>query len=48
MSAGELQSWSWVASGWESRSFLVRFLYAFSALLMTIWKWFDEEAVGLD
>jgi hypothetical protein len=46
MSAGELQVWSWLASGWESRSFLVRFLYEFSASLMISWKLFDEEAVG--
>ena len=46
MSPRELQVWSCVASGWESRSFLVRFLYEFKASLMINWKLFDEEAVG--
>ena len=38
------QAWSWAASGWESRSFLVRFSYAFNALLMISWKLDDDEA----
>ena len=42
MVAGESQAWSWWASGWASRSFLVRFLYASRALLMISWK-LDEE-----
>jgi hypothetical protein len=44
MALGELQDWSWVASGWASRSFFVRFLYVFRALLRIIWK-LDDEAV---
>ncbi len=46
MSLGDLQDWSWVARGWKSRSFFVRFLYASRALLMIGWKLEDEEAVG--
>ena len=42
MSPGESQDRSWEASGWASRSFFVRFSYAFSALLMTSWKLDDE------
>ena len=44
MAPGESQAWSWVASGWASRSFLVRFLYASSAPLMISWKLDDESA----
>ena len=47
MAPGELQDWNWAASGWTSRSFLVRFLYLSKALLMMNWKLFtllDEEA----
>jgi hypothetical protein len=44
MALGELQDSSWVASGWASRSFFVRFLYAFRALLRISWK-LDDEAV---
>jgi hypothetical protein len=47
MELGEWQDWSWVASGWASRSFPVRFLYLSKALLMMSWKLRDEEeAVG--
>jgi hypothetical protein len=46
MAPGEPQVWSWGASGWTSRSFLVRFLYASSALLMISWKLEEDEAVG--
>ena len=49
MALGELQDWSWAASGWTSRSFLVRFLYLSKALLMMSWKLFefeDEDAEG--
>ena len=42
MSLGELQASSWAASGWASRSFPVRFLYASSALSINSW---DGEAV---
>jgi hypothetical protein len=42
MALGESQAWSREASGWASRSFLVRFSYAFSALLMISWKLDDE------
>jgi hypothetical protein len=45
MAAGESQAWSWDASGWASKSFLVCFSYAFRALLKISWKLFDEEAV---
>ena len=34
MALGELQSWSWAASGYVSKSFLVRFLYLSNALFM--------------
>ena len=45
MAAGESQTWSSEVSGWLSRSILVRFLYSFSALLMTCWKLVEEAAV---
>jgi hypothetical protein len=45
MASGESQASSWGESGWESRSFLVRFLYASRALLMISWKLDDEAAV---
>ena len=45
MSAGELQAWSWEARGWNSKSFLVRFLYDSSALLIIDWKLEDNAAV---
>ena len=44
MAPRESQAWSWAASGWASRSFLVRFSYAFNALLMISWKLDDDEA----
>ena len=43
MAVGELQDWSWAASGCIIRSFLVRFLYLSKALLMINWKLADEE-----
>ena len=43
MSPGELQDWSWAASGCARRSFLVRLLYLSKALLMMSWKFGDEE-----
>ena len=46
MALGELQSWSWAASGCTRRSFFVRFLYLSRAVLMISWKLGDEEAVG--
>jgi hypothetical protein len=48
MALGESQFWSWTASGCESRSFFVRFLYLFRALLIISWKLGDEDeaAVG--
>ena len=46
MAPGESQAWSWGASGWASRSFLVRFLYASRALLMISWKLYDEVGMG--
>jgi hypothetical protein len=46
MALGESQIWSWVASGWASRSFFVRFSYAFKALLKISWKLDDEAAVS--
>jgi hypothetical protein len=45
MALGELQDWSWAASGWIRRSFFVRFLYWSKALLMISWKLEDEETV---
>ena len=42
---GELQSWSSTASGWARRSILVRFSYAFKALLKISWNLSDEFAV---
>ena len=45
IAAGELQDWSWAASGCASRSFFVRFLYLSRALLMISWKLEDEEEV---
>ena len=42
---GELQSSSSAARGWASRSLLVRFSYAFKALLRMSWKLDDEESV---
>jgi hypothetical protein len=44
MAHGESQDWSWVASGWASKSFLVHFLYASSMPLMISWKLDDEAA----
>ena len=46
MAAGESQAWSWEASGWASRSFLVCFLYDSKAFSMMSWKLDDEAAVG--
>jgi hypothetical protein len=46
MALGELQDWSWAASGCARRSFFVRFLYSSKALLMISWKLEDEDAVG--
>jgi hypothetical protein len=50
MALGELQDWSWAASGCSCRSFFVRFLYLFKASLNIIWKLEDKdkdkEAVG--
>ena len=43
MALGELQSWSWAASGCVSKSFLVRFLYLSNALFMISWKLVDEK-----
>jgi hypothetical protein len=40
-----LQSWSSAASGWATRSFFVRFSYAFKAVLKMSWKLDDEDAV---
>jgi hypothetical protein len=46
MALGELQDWSGVANGWVSRSFFVRFLYAFRASLRISWNCkLDDEAV---
>jgi len=44
MAVGESQAWSWAASGCERRSFLVRFSYAFKALLKISWRL--EDGVG--
>jgi hypothetical protein len=44
MSLEESQAWSRGASGCVSRSFFVRFLYTFSALLIIDWELDDEEA----
>jgi hypothetical protein len=38
MALGVLQDWSLAARGCASRSFFVRLLYAFKALLMISWK----------
>jgi hypothetical protein len=46
MEPGELQDWSWAASGCASRSLFVRLLYLPNALLMINWKLEDEETVG--
>ena len=46
MSPGELQDWSWAASGCARRSFLVRLLYLSKALLMISCELEDEETVG--
>ena len=46
MALGELQDWSWAASGCTVRSVLVRFLYSFKASLMIDWKLEDEGMVG--
>ena len=43
MALGELQSWSWAASGYVSKSFLVCFLYLSNVLFMISWKLVDEE-----
>jgi hypothetical protein len=43
MALGELQDSSWAASGCASRSFFVRLLYLFRALLMIGWKLDDED-----
>ena len=45
MAAGELQAWSWGASGWLSRSCFVDFSYAFSALFRISWTLDDEVEV---
>ena len=45
MALGVLQDSSWVARGWVSKSFFVRFWYSFRALLRISWK-LDDEAVG--
>ena len=46
MALGDLHDWSGMASGWVSRSFFVRFLYAFRASLNISWNWkLDDEAV---
>ena len=42
---GESQIWSSAARGWASRSFFVRFSYAFKALLKMSWKLDDEAEV---
>ena len=42
---GELHFWSSAASGWASRSFFVRFSYAFRALLKISWK-LDDDPEG--
>ena len=44
MAPGESQAWNWVTSGWASKSFPVRLLYASSAPLMISWKLDDEAA----
>ena len=44
MSLEESQAWSCEASGWTSRSFFVRFLYTFSAILIIDWELDDEAA----
>jgi hypothetical protein len=46
MALGELQDWSWAASGCANKSLFVRFLYLSKALSMISWKLEDEEAVG--
>ena len=47
MALGESQDWSWAASGCSRRSFFVRCLYLFKALLIISWKLDeDEEVVG--
>jgi hypothetical protein len=46
MLLGELQFWSWAASGWVRRSFLVRVSYAFKASSNISWKLEDEEEIG--
>jgi hypothetical protein len=45
MLLGELQFWSWAASGCVRRSFLVRFSYAFKASSKMSWKFDDEEEI---
>ena len=45
MATGELQAWSWEASGWVSRSYFVDFSYAFNALFNISWGMDDEAAV---
>jgi hypothetical protein len=46
MLLGELQTWSWAASGWTQRLFPVRFSYASEASLKISWKLEDDVAVG--
>ena len=42
MALGVLQDWSLEARGCASRSFFVRLLYVFKALLIISWKFEDE------
>jgi hypothetical protein len=43
MALGESQDWSCAASGCSRRSFFVRFLYLFKAVLIISWKSEDED-----
>jgi len=43
MALGESQAWNCAASGCARRSFLVRFSYAFKALLIISWKLEEED-----
>jgi len=43
MAPGESQAWSCIARGCERRFFLVRFSYAFKALLKIGWKLEEVE-----
>ena len=45
MASGDLQAWNCEASGWTSRSVLVRFVYSFSAFLIICWKLDDGDAM---